>query len=131
MLDLAVALMIGAAFGRIVESLVKDVVMPPIGLILGRVDFSNLHIPLSGRKYSTLAEAQAAGAPTINYGLFFNTIISFLILAFVIFLLIKQINRMRRPVAVAPNEKECPFCRLAAPLLAVRCPHCTSTLQSA
>ena len=128
--DLAVAVVMGAAFGKIIDSLVKDVVMPPIGLVLGRVDFSNLYIRLGGPRYSSLAEAQAAGAPTINYGLFFNTVISFLIVAFVIFLLIKQVNRMRQPVAIAPNEKECAFCRLAVPLAAVRCPHCTSTLTA-
>ena len=130
--DLAVAVVIGAAFGKIIDSLVKDVVMPPIGLILGRVDFTNLFFSLNGRKYASLAEAQAAAAPTINYGIFINTIISFLIVAFVIFLVLKQLNRMRGP-APAPElaEKECPYCRMNVPLKAVRCPHCTSTLQAA
>jgi len=130
--DLAVGIMIGGAFGKIVDSLVKDVLMPPIGLILGRVDFSNLFIDLSGNSFDTLADAQAAGAATINYGVFLNNIISFLIVALAIFMLLKQVNRLRRPGAPpAPTEKACEFCYTNIPLQATRCPHCTSTLQPA
>ena len=130
-LDLAVAVAIGAAFGKIVDSLVKDVLMPPVGLVLGRVDFSNLFISLNRGDYASLAEAQAAGAPTINYGLFLNALITFLIVAFAIFMLIKQVNRMRGPVdAPSENEKQCQYCLLAVPLLARRCAHCTSELPA-
>ena len=131
-LDLAVAVVIGAAFGKIVDSLVKDVIMPPIGLILNKVDFSNLFINLTSPKYETLAEAQKAGAPTINYGLFINQVISFLIVAFVIFLIIKQVSRFRRatdePLRV--TDKSCPYCLSTIPLAATRCPHCTSALTA-
>jgi large conductance mechanosensitive channel len=127
-IDLAIAVVIGAAFGRIIDSLVKDIIMPPIGLILGNVDFSNLFINLRG-DYRTLAEAQTAGAPTINYGLFINHIITFLIVAFVIFLIIKQINRFgRASESAAPNTVACPHCLMAIPIGAKRCPHCTSSL---
>lgn len=130
--DLAVGIMIGGAFGKIVDSLVKDVLMPPIGLLLGSVDFSNLFINMSRTPYATLAEAQAAGAATINYGVFLNQVISFLIVAFSIFILLKQINRLRRPGAPpAPTEKKCEFCQTNIPLAAIRCPHCTSSLQPA
>ena len=130
--DLAVGIMVGGAFSKIVDSLVKDVLMPPIGLVLGRVDFSNLFINLSGTPYATLADAQKAGAATINYGVFFNNVISFLIVAFAIFILIKQINRLRRPsTAPEPTQKACEFCRTNIPLQAVRCPNCTSQLQPA
>jgi large conductance mechanosensitive channel len=130
--DLATAVVIGAAFGKIVDSLVKDVIMPPIGLILGKVDFANLFINLSSPKYATLAEAQKAGAPTINYGVFFNNVISFLIVAFVIFLIIKQVNRFRRTTEPAQAaDKTCPHCIMNIPLAAKRCPHCTSELASA
>ncbi len=129
-MDLAVAVVIGAAFGKIVDSLVKDIIMPPIGLVLNKVDFSNLFINLSGADYRTLAEAQTAGAPTLNYGLFINQIISFLIVAFAIFLIIKQLNRFRRPEGSAQiKDKTCPFCIMLVPLAARRCPHCTSELQ--
>jgi large conductance mechanosensitive channel len=132
--DLAVGIMIGAAFGKIVTSLVNDIIMPPIGLILGRVDFSNLFINLSGQPYTSLAEAKAAGAPTINYGVFLNNVIDFVIVAFAIFLLIRFINRLsRQPEATpeTPNTRECPFCVSSIPLRATRCPQCTSTLQAA
>jgi len=128
-LDLAVGIVIGAAFGKIVTSFVSDILMPPIGLGLGKVDFSNLFVDLSGRAYTTLAEAKAAGAPTINYGLFFNTIFEFMIVAFAIFLLIRQVNRMRKPAAVVPM-KECPYCLSSILLKATRCPHCTSEVRA-
>ena len=128
--DLAVGVIIGAAFGKIVTSLVNDIVMPPIGLLIGRVDFRNLYVALNGQAYPSLAEAQKAGAPTINYGLFFNTLLEFLIIAFVVFLMVRQINRLSPPPAAAPAapEKNCPFCVSAIPMAAKRCPHCTSTL---
>ena len=133
-LDLAVGIIIGAAFGKIVSSLVNDVVMPPLGLLLGKVDFSNLFINLSGKFYATVAEAKAAGAATLNYGVFLNTLIDFVIVAFAIFLLVRQINRMRRePEAVpaAPTTKECVYCLSSVPIKATRCPHCTSELKAA
>jgi large conductance mechanosensitive channel len=130
-IDLAVGVIIGAAFGKIVTSFVNDILMPPIGLLLGSVNFTNLFITLSGAAYNTLEEAQAAGAATINYGVFINTIIDFLIVAFVIFVLIKQVNRMRQPAPPAePTTKECPYCLSAIPIKATRCPHCTSELQT-
>ena len=131
-MELATAVVIGAAFGKIVDSFVKDIIMPPIGLILGKVDFSNLFINLASPKYQTLAEAQKAGAPTINYGLFFNNVISFLIVAFVIFLIIKQLNRFRRATdePLRSTDKACPYCITTIPLAATRCPHCTSTLTT-
>lgn len=129
-IELAVGIVIGAAFGEIVKSLVKDIIMPPIGLVLGKVDFANLYINLSGQHYASLADAQKAGAATINYGLFINSIISFLIVAFAIFLVIRQINRFRRrnEAAAAPTEKTCPHCTMSIPIAASRCPHCTSEL---
>ncbi len=129
-IDLAVGFIMGGAFGAIVTSLVKDIIMPPIGLILGKVDFANLFIDLSGKGYATLADAQKAGAPTINYGVFINTLINFLIVAFVLFLLIRQINQMTaKPAApAAPTTKDCPFCFSSIPLKATRCPNCTSQL---
>jgi large conductance mechanosensitive channel len=131
-LDLAVAVIIGAAFGKIVSSLVNDVLMPPIGLIVGNVDFSNLFISLSGTSYSSLAEAKAAGAATINYGMFLNVVVDFLIVAAVIFVLVRAVNRMKRqPAPAAPTMKECPFCLSGIPLKATRCPHCTSELKAA
>ena len=132
--DLAVGIIIGAAFGKIITSLVNDVIMLPIGLLLGRADFSSLFINLSGQPYASLAEARAAGAPTINYGVFFNTVIDFIIVAFAIFLLVRFINRLnRQPPATseAPTTKECPFCLSTIPLRATRCPQCTSNLQAA
>jgi large conductance mechanosensitive channel len=128
--DLAVAVIIGAAFGRIITSFVEDVLMPPIGLALGKVDFSNLFINLSGKEYASVAAAKAAGAATLNYGIFFNHIINFLIIAAAIFLLIKQINRMQKPPpAVAPSTKDCPYCLSAIPIKATRCAYCTSNLN--
>ena len=127
--DLAVAVIIGAAFGAIVNSFVNDILMPPIGLLLGRVDFTNLFITLSGGTYATLQEAQAAGAATINYGVFINTVIDFLIIAFVVFLLVRQINRLKKPEpAAALTTKDCPYCLSVIPAKAPRCPHCTSEL---
>jgi len=128
--DLAVGVIIGAAFGKIVTSLVNDIVMPPIGLLIGRVDFRNLYFSLGGQSYPSLAEAQKAGAPTINYGLFFNTLLEFLIVAFVVFLIVKQINRISPPPAAAPvaPTKDCPFCASPIPMAAKRCPLCTSQL---
>ncbi|MEK7277775.1 MAG: large-conductance mechanosensitive channel protein MscL [Chloroflexota bacterium] len=128
--DLAVGIVIGSAFGQIVSSLVKDIIMPPIGLVLGKVDFSNLFLSLSGQ-YPSLAEAQAAGAATINYGLFINTVINFLIVGFAIFLLVRAVNRMQAPPppAAAPTTKECPYCFTMIPIPATRCPHCTSELK--
>lgn len=128
-LDLAVGVIIGAAFGAIVTSLVNDIIMPPIGLILGRVDFSNLFIDLSGQGYATLAAAQEAGAPTINYGNFIQTIINFLIIAFVIFLIVRWANRIKsQPEPASPTTKPCPYCVSTIPLAATRCPNCTSEL---
>jgi large conductance mechanosensitive channel len=132
-LDLAVAVIIGAAFGKIVTSFVNDVLMPPIGLLLGNVDFSNLYINLSGGSYATLAQAQEAGAATINYGLFLNTVIDFVIVALVIFLIIRQVNRLQRPAEAPPAEpttKDCPFCFTGISIKATRCPNCTSQLTA-
>ena len=133
-LDLAIGVIIGAAFGKIVSSLVEDVVMPPIGLLLGNVDFSNLFVSLSGVEYASLAEAQKAGAATLNYGLFINTVINFLVVASVIFLVVRQVNRLRRePEAVpaSPTTKACMYCLSDIPVKATRCPHCTSQLNVA
>ncbi len=129
--DLAVGVIIGAAFGKIVSSFVSDILMPPLGLLLGRVDFSGLFINLSATHYNTLAEAKAAGAATLNIGLFINAVIDFLIVAFAIFLLIRQINHfMPKPPAPAPAPpaKDCPFCLTSIPLKATRCPSCTSQI---
>ena len=128
--DLAVGVIIGAAFGKIVSSLVEDVLMPPIGRLLGRVDFSGLFINLGDKTYETLTAAKAAGAPTLNYGIFLNTIINFLIVAFCVFLVVKQINRLAaKPAqAAAPTSKDCPQCAMAIPLAAKRCGHCTTQL---
>jgi len=127
-LDLAVGLVIGAAFGKIVTSLVNDVLMPPLGLLIKRVDFKELFVNLSGVPYRTIAEAKAAGAPTLNYGLFLNTILEFVIVAFAIFLIVRTANRMRQQPS--PSTQECAFCHMSIPLAAVRCPHCTSQLQA-
>ena len=136
-LDLAVGIIIGAAFTTVVKSLVDDILMPPIGLLLGGVDFSNLFINLSGGDYSSLVAAQEAGAATINYGLFINALINFLIVAFVLFLIIKQFNRiqdiLQKPAPeeapAEPTSKECPYCFTEIPIQATRCPHCTSELS--
>jgi large conductance mechanosensitive channel len=129
-IDMAVGVIIGGAFGKIVASMVSDIIMPPIGLLLGKVDFSSLYINMSGKTFASLAEAQKAGAPTLNYGLFLNNVINFLIVAFVIFLMIKQINKLQKPAQpgspAAPTTKECPFCCSTIAIKAVRCPDCTS-----
>lgn len=128
-LDMAVGIVIGVSFGKIVTSFVSDILMPPIGLLMGKFDFSNLFINLSGQEYASLAAAKAAGAPTINYGLFLNTIIDFVIVAFAIFFMIKQINRLnRKPAAADPTTKACPECCSTVPLAAKRCPHCTAPI---
>jgi large conductance mechanosensitive channel len=127
-LDMAVGLIVGGAFGKIVSSFVGDVLMPPIGLLLGKVDFSGLFINLSGKSYETLSEAKKAGAATLNYGAFVNTIIDFVIVAFAVFLLVRQINRLRRARPAEPDTRDCPYCVSKIPLKAVRCPHCTSQL---
>ena len=128
-LDLAVGVMIGGAFGSIVTSLVNDIIMPPIGMLLGRINFKDLFINLSGTDYASLADAQAAGAATINYGNFINTIVNFLIVAFVIFLIVRSFNQMKKPEApAAPTTRDCPYCLTAIPIKATRCPHCTSQL---
>ncbi len=129
--DLAVGIIIGGAFGAIVTSLVNDIIMPPIGLLLGRINFNDLFVNLSGTAYPSLAAAKAAGAPTINYGVFINTLINFLIIAFVIFLVVKAVNRMRRKQpakAAEPDTKSCPYCFTEIPKTATRCPNCTSDL---
>lgn len=131
-LDLAVAVIIGGAFGKVISSLVTDILMPPLGLILGKVDFNNLYINMSGTPYGSLAEAQAAGAPTLNYGLFINTIINFVIVAAAIFLIIRLANRLQRLKPAekpAPTAKECPYCISSIPTKATRCPNCTSELK--
>jgi large conductance mechanosensitive channel len=132
-MDLAVGVIIGAAFGKIISSLVNDIIMPPLGLLLGGVDFSNLFLNLSGTPYATLAEAQAAGAPTLNYGLFLQNIVDFLIVAFVIFLLVRWINNLskRNAAPEAPSTKVCPYCYSGIPIKATRCPECTSDLTGA
>ena len=130
--DLAVGAIMGAAFGGIVTSLVNDVVMPPIGRLLGGVDFKDFFVSLSGQSFPTLAAAKAASAPTLNYGLFLNTVINFLIVAFAVFLLVQQVNRLfPKPAAAAPAMKECAWCALSIPAAAKRCPHCTSNLSGA
>ena len=129
--DLAVAVIMGGAFGKIVSSLVNDIVMPPVGFLLGNVNFSSLFVSLSGT-YATLEEAKKAGAPTINYGIFLQAILDFLIVAFVVFMLVKQINRLKRADAPAPaNTRDCPFCISLIPLKATRCPNCTSEIKAA
>lgn len=128
--DMAVGIIIGAAFGKIVASLVNDLIMPPIGLLLGNVDFSDLFISLSGGSYPSVEAAKTAGAATLNYGLFLNTIVNFLIVAFAVFLLIKQVNRLmpKKEEPAATPTKDCPRCLSSIPEKATRCPHCTSEL---
>lgn len=128
MLDMAVGIVMGLAFGAIIASLVKDILMPPIGMVLGKVDFSSLFITLNGQHYASLADAQKAGAATINYGLFLNAIINFLIVSFVLFLIIRAVNRMRRQPEADPTTRECPFCLTAIPIKATRCAACTSQI---
>ena len=129
-IDLAVGVIIGAAFGKIVASAVSDLIMPPLGMAIGRVDFKDLFISLNGVDYPSLDAAKQAAAPTINYGVFINTVIEFLIVAFAVFLLVKQINRLKRPEPVAtPDTRDCPFCVSKIPIKATRCPFCTSQVQ--
>jgi large conductance mechanosensitive channel len=134
-LDLAIGVIIGGAFGAIVASFISDVLMPPIGLLLGGVDFKDLFLALNGQTYKSLAEAKAAAVPVLAYGQFLNTIINFLIVAFAIFILVKQINRMKRPAPAAapaaPATKECPYCLSSIALKATRCAQCTSDLGGA
>jgi len=130
-IDLAIGVIIGGAFGKIVSSFVTDVIMPLIGLLLGKINFANLFVNLSGKDYSSLVAAQEAGAPTLNYGLFINAIVDFLIVAFVIFLVIKGINKLQKPKpapVVAPTTKKCAFCFTEIAIEATRCPNCTSQL---
>jgi len=126
--DLAVGVIIGAAFGKVVTSVVNDLIMPPIGMAIGRVDFSNLFVALNRGSYASLAEAKAAGAPTLNFGLFLNTCLEFVIVAFAVFLLVKQVNRFQRPAVV--DSRDCPFCFTKIALKATRCPACTSEVRS-
>ena len=131
-LDLAVGVVIGGAFGTIVNSFVNDVLMPPIGLLLGGVDFSNLFISLDGSNYTTLAAAQEAGAATLNYGLFINAVINFVIIGCAIFMVVRVANRLQEedePVEEAPTTKDCPYCKKTIAIAATRCPHCTSNLE--
>jgi large conductance mechanosensitive channel len=133
-IDLAVGVIIGGAFSSIVSSLVNDIIMPPIGLLLGNVDFTNLFIDLSGQGYESRAAAEEAGAATINYGVFINTIITFLIVAFVVFLVVRQINRLRakqkkEETPAEPTTKDCPYCFTTIPIKATRCPNCTTQLE--
>ena len=129
LLDLAVAVIVGGAFGKIITSLVNDIIMPPIGLLLNNINFKDLYINLSGKAYESLEAAQAAGAPTINYGMFLNTIIDFLIVAFILFLVIRAYNKVKPTPPPAPASRKCPFCLSDIPLKATRCPHCTSQLK--
>jgi large conductance mechanosensitive channel len=131
-LDMAVGIIVGAAFGQIVTSFVQDVMMPPIGRLVGHVDFTNLFVSLSGVHYDTLAAAKAAGAATLNYGLFLNTMVNFLIVAFAVFLLVRQVNRLApKPApAVAPATRDCPYCLSTIPVKATKCAHCTSELRA-
>ncbi len=128
-IDLAIGVIIGAAFGAIVTSLVNDVIMPPIGLILGKVDFKELFVSLNGTAYPTLADAKKAAAPVIAYGQFLNTVLNFIIVALVVFLVVKQFNRLKKePAPAPPSTKECPFCISTVPIKATRCPQCTATI---
>lgn len=131
LLDLAIGLVLGTAFGKIVTSLVNDILMPPVGLALGRVNFSNLFVNLTRANYPTLAVARDAGAPTINYGMFLNTVLDFVIVAFALFLVIREVNRLRRRGETPPTTKECPYCFSVISLKASRCPNCTSQVQAA
>ena len=132
-IDMAVGIVIGGAFGTVVKSFVSDVLMPPIGLLTGGMDFSNLYLNLSGTRYPSLADAQKAGAPTLNYGVFINDILAFLIVALAVFFLVKAYGRVRARAeeAPAPSQKPCPFCRMQVPIEATRCAYCTSQLGEA
>ena len=131
--DMAIGIIIGGAFGQIVSSMVSDILMPPLGLVMGKVNFSSLYVNLSGTPFESLAKAKEAGAATINYGIFANTVINFIIVAFVIFMLVKQMNRLKKAEAPAPapapTTKDCPACLSAVPLKATRCAHCTGELR--
>jgi large conductance mechanosensitive channel len=132
--DMAVGIVIGAGFGKIVSSFVSDILMPPIGLLMGRVDFSNLYLNLSGQQFASLAEAKKAGAATINYGMFLNTVLDFVIVAFAVFLLIQQLNKLTKkpaPLSGPPTTKDCPYCLSTIAIKATRCPNCTSELKAA
>jgi large conductance mechanosensitive channel len=130
-IDLAVGIIIGSAFNKVVQSMVNDIIMPPIGMLFGKMDLSAMFVNLSGKQFETLAEAKKAGAATLNYGLFINTMVDFAIMAFVVFIMVRQINRLKReePAAMAPETKECPFCLSTVPLAATRCAHCTSQYE--
>ncbi|HTL61489.1 MAG TPA: large conductance mechanosensitive channel protein MscL [Nitrospira sp.] len=128
-LDMAIGVIIGGAFGKIVTSLVSDVLMPPLGLVLGQVDFSSLFLNLSGTPQPSLAAAKAAGAPTVNYGVFLQTVLDFIIIAFVIFMIVKQVNRLKKPaVPAAATTKDCPLCLSTIPIKATKCAHCTASV---
>jgi large conductance mechanosensitive channel len=130
--DMAVGIIIGGAFGKIITSLVGDVLMPPIGKLMGNIDFSNMFLALNGQSYPSLKAAKDAGAPTVNYGVFINTVIDFIIVAFVIFILVKQMNRLKKEApAAAPTTKECPYCLTQIPIKATRCAGCTSEVKAA
>jgi large conductance mechanosensitive channel len=133
-LDLAIGIIIGGAFSNIVSSFVSDILMPPVGLLLGNTDFSNFFINLSGGRYDSLAAAEEAGAATLNYGLFINTVLDFIIIAFALFLIVRQVNRLQRKEEeeqpAEPTTKECPHCLTEIPIKATRCPHCTSRLEA-
>jgi large conductance mechanosensitive channel len=130
-IDLAIGVIIGVAFGAVVSSLVSDVIMPPIGLVMGGMDFKDLFVVLNGQTYPNLDTAKKAGAPVIAYGNFINTIINFIIVAFAVFLLVRQVNRLKKPVPApaAPSMKDCPYCAMSIPAKATRCPLCTSELR--
>jgi len=125
-LDMAIGIILGVAFGKIVTSFVEDILMPPLGLVIGKVDFASLFVSLTGRHFDSVAAAKAAGAPTLNYGIFVNNVLNFVIVAFVIFLLVRQVNRFKRQPAAAPTTRECPYCCASIPLKATRCSSCTS-----
>ena len=133
-MDMAIGIILGAAFGKIVSSFVEDILMPPLGMLIGKMDFSNLFITLGPLSFDTLKAAKDAGAATLNYGMFFNHVFNFLIVAFAIFLMVKQVNRLKRaeaPAPAAPTTKDCPYCYSAIALKATRCPHCTSEVKAA
>lgn len=131
-LDMAIGIILGVAFGQIITSLVNDIIMPPIGLVLGRVDFTNFFVNLSGKHFDTLADAKKAGAAVIAYGHFVNTVIDFIIVAFCMFMVVKWFTAVRKPApAAAPTTKDCPYCMSSIPIKATRCPHCTSQLAPA
>ena len=128
-IDMAVGVIVGGAFGKIVGSLVYDVIMPPLGMVVGKMDFTNLFVALNGKEYATLEAAKKAGAPVLAYGSFVNTVLNFLILAFVVFMMIRQINKLTPPPAPKPEPRLCPYCKSEIADDATRCPHCTSILE--